>query len=279
MLTWLGHCVSLNVQIQAFQGVNQMPRYCRGTNQLVVSLFVMVACYACVEKEFDPNDPKKSFGIAKEPFDDGHYDEAIRKLGEFKSRFPYSQFASEAELLIADSHYQLEHYQESAAAYDTFVKLHPKHPRADYATYRIAESYWEDAPTAESREQEYTEKAVKQWEEVIENYPATPFATKSKDMISQGRRRLAESVRFVARFYCVQEVWHACAYRYTQLLEKFPEQKDIANEALERAAFALDRVADAKEKDPASDKNLYHRSMNPQQIREKAANLRRLMQG
>jgi outer membrane protein assembly factor BamD len=258
-----------------------MSRLFCGTVQFVIGLMIQVLVittfYACVEKEFDPNDPKKSFGIAKEPFDAGHYDEAIKKLGEFKSRFPYSQFASEAELLIADSHYQLDHFQEAAAAYETFVKLHPKHPKADYAMYRVAESYWEDSPTAVSREQEYTEKAVQQWQEVVAKFPGTSYASRAKDMITQGRRRLAESVRFVARFYCAREIWHACAYRYSQLLEKFPEQKDITTEALDRAAFALERVADAKEKDPASDKNLYHRSMNPQQIREKASNLRRLM--
>jgi outer membrane protein assembly factor BamD len=241
-------------------------------------IFAMVVG-SCSEKEFDPNDPKKSYGIAKEPYDDGHFDEAIKRLGEFKSRFPYSQFAAEAELLIADSQFHLEHFQEAAASYDTFVKLHPKHPKADFALYRVAESYWEDAPEAVSREQEYTEKAVAQWQEVIQKHPNTEYAAKSKDMLTKGRRRLAESIQFVARFYCRREVWHSCAYRYTQLLEKYPEQKDMTQEALDQAALALERVADAKEKDPASDKNLYHRTMTAQQIREKAANFRRLLKG
>ena len=244
-----------------------------------LGLFLLLVVVACTEKEFDPNDPKKSFGIAKEPFDNGYYEEAVKRLGEFKARFPYSQFASEAELLIADSHFHLEHFQESAAAYDTFVKLHPKHPKTGYALYRIAESYWEDSPEEPSREQEYTEKAIQQWQEVIEKYPGTEFASKSKDMVAKGRQRLAASIRFIARFYCKQEVWHSCAFRYTELLEKFPEQKDMADEALTQAAMALDHVALAKEHDPQSDKNLYHRSMTSQQIREKAANLRRILKG
>ena len=246
---------------------------------LYVALIAAMIATGCVEKEFDPNDPKKSYGMAKEPFDDGHYEEAIKKLGEFKARFPYSQFASDAELLIADSQFQLERFQEAAIAYDTFAKLHPKHPKTEYALYRVAESYWEDSPEAVSREQEYTEKAVAQWEEVIQKFPTTQYAVRAKEMIGKGRRRLAESVQFVARFYCKQEIWHSCAYRYTQLLDKYPDQKDIAQEALERAAFALDKVAEAKEKDPASDKNLYHRTMTAQQIREKAANFRRIAKG
>lgn len=251
----------------------------QGLIKIILATLVVMHLAACAEKEFDPNDPKKSFGIAKEPFDDGHYEEAIKKLGEFKARFPYSQFATEAELLIADSQFKLERFQESASAYDTFVKLHPKHPRCDYALYRIAESYWEDSPEAPSREQEYTEKAVAQWQEVIQKFPNTELAAKSKGMIEKGRRRLAESLQFVARFYCKQEIWHSCAYRYTMLLDKYADQKDLSREALEKAAFALDRVAEAKEKDPSSDKNLYHRSMTAEQIRQKAANFRRILKG
>ena len=244
---------------------------------LLVLMPILAA--SCSEKEFDPNDPKKSFVIAKEPFDDGYYEEALRRLGEFKARFPYSQFAAEAELLIADTHFRLEHFGEAAASYDTFVKLHPKHPKTVYALYRIAESYWEDSPEEPSREQEYTEKAIAQWKEVIEKFPQSEFATKAKDMVTQGRRRLAASIQFVARFYCKQKIWHSCAYRYTELLDKYPEQKDMAEEALEKAAFSLDQVAEQKEKDPESDKNLYHRSMTAQQIREKAAALRRILKG
>ena len=147
---------------------------------LYVALIAAMIATGCVEKEFDPNDPKKSYGMAKEPFDDGHYEEAIKKLGEFKSRFPYSQFASDAELLIADSQFQLERFQEAAIAYDTFAKLHPKHPKTEYALYRVAESYWEDSPEAVSREQEYTEKAVAQWEEVIQKFPTTQYAVELK---------------------------------------------------------------------------------------------------
>jgi outer membrane protein assembly factor BamD len=136
-----------------------MPRASIAFQWTFLFLWAAMSLTSCVEKEFDPNDAKKSFGIAKEPFDEKHYEDAIKRLGEFKSRFPYSQFAAEAEILIADSHFQLEHFQEAASAYETFVKLHPKHNKVDYASYRVAESYWEDSPESPSREQEYCEKA------------------------------------------------------------------------------------------------------------------------
>lgn len=240
---------------------------------------LILISFGCSETELDPNDAKKSFGIAKAPYDDEHYEDAIRRLEEFKSRFPYSQFTPEAELLIADSQFRMDRFLEAATSYETFVKLHPKHPKVDFAMYRVGESYWEDAPEAVSREQEYTEKAVNQWKELIEKYPKSEFVAEAKDRSEKGTRRLAESMQFIARFYCKQEIWHACAFRNIRLLEKFPQYKDLSSEALEGAADALDKVADAKEKTPDSDKNLFHRSMTAQQIREKAANFRKILKG
>src|SRR4051812_28292124 len=92
----------------------------------ICSCFYTLFLTGCAEKEFDPNNPEKSYGIAKEPYDDENYEIALQKLGEFKSRFPYSKFAAEAELLIANSQFELGHYTEAALAYEQFVKLHPK---------------------------------------------------------------------------------------------------------------------------------------------------------
>jgi outer membrane protein assembly factor BamD len=242
---------------------------------LVIALLALLQ--ACAEKEFDPNDPAKSYGIAKEPYDDENYEIALTRLGEFKSRFPYSKYAAEAELLIANSHYELEEYTEAALAYEQFVKLHPKHPKVDYALFRVGESYWQDAPEEIDREQDYTLKAIAEWEKLIVRMPDSPYAKKGKELVSQGKRRVAESIAFVIRFYCKQGIWHACAYRAIQLADEYAEFKDLRVEALEKAVKALDEVAISKEADPTSDKNLYFKTMTAEEIRARAANFRRLL--
>lgn len=244
---------------------------------LVLSAFFSFFLVGCAEKEFDPNDPQKSYGIAKEPYDDRNYEIAVQKLGEFKSRFPYSKFAAEAELLIANSHYELGHYTEAALAYEQFVKLHPKHPKVDYASFRVGESYWADSPEQIDREQDYTLKAVKEWQKLIEKMPDSPYAKKARELVTQGKRRIAESIDFVVRFYCKQDIFHACAYRAVGLADDYAEFSDLRVQSLEHAIMALEKVADAKEKDPESDKNLYFKTMTAGQIRERAAKFRNLL--
>lgn len=246
-------------------------------SKYLMIMILSVIIWGCAEKEFDPNDPQKSFGIAKESYDNENYEISLTRLGEFKSRFPYSKYAVEAELLIANAHFELGHYTEAAMAYEQFVKLHPNHPQVDYALFRIGESYWQDAPEEIDREQEYTQKAVTEWSKLIARMPDSPYSKKAKVLIEQGHRRIAESILFVANFYCKQEIYPACAYRAIQLADEYPQFPDLRTEALQKAIGALEKVAKAKEADPESDKNLYFKTMSAPEIRARAANFKKLL--
>lgn len=237
-------------------------------------LGLYASLWACTEKEFDPNDPEKSFGIAKEPYDDESYDLAIGKLGEFKARFPYSRFATEAELLIADCHYELGQYAEAAGGYEQFAKLHPKHARVDYARFRTGESYWAEAPDAVNRDPELTVKALKAWDELIREHPQSPYSSKAQGLVREGKARVSGNSEFIADFYCRMDHHASCARRMLDLLERFgPENPKLAKKASDRAARALHQLAEDLEADPKSDKNLFFRDMSPKELRDKAASL------
>ncbi len=242
---------------------------------LMLLIGLIATLQGCSEKELDPTDPKKSFGIAKEEYDNGYYDQAITKLGEFKSRFPYSQYAVEAELLIANAHFELGQHIEAAVAYGQFAKLHPKHPKLDFALFRVGESYWKDTPEEVNREQEYTIKAIEEWQKLVDRMPTSPWSEKAKDLIGQGQRRLADSAAFVSAFYCKQEIWHACAWRWIRVAAKYSQFQDLKKRALDEASKALDLLAAEKEKDPTSDKNVYFRKYSPAALRAQADELRR----
>lgn len=245
-----------------------------GFLRVLVFLAGLNVLAGCVEKEFDPSDPAKSFTIAREPYDDKDWERAVTRLGEFKSRFPYSQYAAEAELLAANAQFELERFAEAGAAYDQFVKLHPKHQKVDFAMYRIGECDWAQSPEEIDREQDYTIKAIESWNKLIEKFPTNENSTKAKQYIAQGTRRLADSHEFVSRFYCKLEIYHACAYRFSKLAKEYEQFKELKLDALKQAAMAFDKLAEQKAADLKSDKNIYFRDLTPEQLRGKAAELR-----
>jgi outer membrane protein assembly factor BamD len=239
-----------------------------------VAFIALSSLPACTEKELDPNDTKASFAHAKEPYDDESFEIAISRLGEFKSRFPYSQYATEAELLIANAQFQLGRYTEAVVSYEQFVKLHPKHPQNDFAMFRVGEAYWKDAPEEVNREQEFTAKAIDEWHKLLAAHPESKSAKDARDLILVGRKRLAEHAVFISNFYCRKKIYHSCAFRFLQVDKDFPEFPAIRRSALLAAADALDKVAKEKEIDPDQENNLFSRDKTPAQIREEASKAR-----
>lgn len=243
-------------------------------NKILFLLSLIVFLMACEEKTLT-SDPAESFSRSKAYYDDGDYEIAINKLGEFKSRFPYSQFAQEAELLIADSHFQLGHFEEAAAAYSSFAKLHPKHPKKPFAMFRAGQCYWSLSPEDIDREQDFTELAVEQWRTLVQTYPDNEYTKLALPLIGKGERRLADSYQFAADFYCKQKIYESCAFRSMALIEAYPQFKDLRKIALKRIVASLDQVAKAKKMDPDSDKNIYHQTMSAEEIEALADRFRK----
>ena len=239
-----------------------------------VAAVILFSLPGCTEKVLDPNDPKTSYAHAKEAYDEESFEIAISKLGEFKSRFPYSQYATDAELLIANAQFQLSRYPEAVVSYEQFVKLHPKHPQSDFAMFRIGESYWKDAPEEVNREQEFTAKAIDEWHKLLATHPESKYSNEARNLILAGRKRLAEHAIFISDFYCRKKIYHSCAFRFLQVDKDFPEFPAIRKSALLAAATALELVAKQKEIDPDLDTNLFVRDKTAAQIREEAAKAR-----
>lgn len=231
--------------------------------KMLLLFFLIIGCFA---KGVDPNDAQQSFVDAKQTLVDGNYELAITKLGAFRTRFPYNKQATEAELLIADAHYELGHYPEALVAYQRFARLHPRHARRPYALFRVGQSHWVQAPTEIDREQDYTNKALLAWQKLISHYPTSSEAEKARQLLNDGERRIAGSFALIADFYCAQKVYHACAYRHIKLAQTYARFRDLAKDSYDKAAEALEQVLLLKRKQPQANSNLYLRNYSAQQL-------------
>lgn len=240
-----------------------------------IIFLVSSACllFACATTDKSSEDAGVAFEAASEPYHDGNYEIAINKLGEFKSRFPYSHYAAEAELLIANSNYELKRYAEAIESYSQFVKLHPQHSQVDFAHFRIGESYWAESPETIDREQDYTAKAIEKWQELLKVYPDSQYSARARELIQTGEERIAKSYEFISTYYCKQEIWHACAYRSLKLIESYPQFKELVKSALSRAARALEKMVENRKTDQ-KDSNYFFKTMTEAEILQKAKVLR-----
>ncbi len=78
---------------------------------------------------------QKLYTSAKEAIGEGGYDLGIKYFEKLESRFPYGQYAQQAQLEVAYAYYKKEETASALAACDRFIRLHPNHPNVDYAYY------------------------------------------------------------------------------------------------------------------------------------------------
>lgn len=240
-------------------------------------LFLLVFSFivgGCVAKDFDPGNPQAAFSAARASFDDRDYELAIARLGSFKSRFPYSSLAADAELLIADALYALARYPEALIAYQRFARLHPRHARRAYALFRIGQSHWIEAPAEIDREQHYTRQALAAWRSLLEAYPDSAEAAQARKLIEEGERRIAGSFVFIADFYCAQGIYHSCAWRHIELAKQWAQFRDLAATSRRKAADALEKVIAAKKTSPRASSNIFLKNYSSTELTALIAELR-----
>jgi len=155
---------------------------------------------------------------------------ATRYFEFVKSRFAFHDAAVIAELRLADVQYAQEQWAEARDAYQTFVKIHPTHSQVDYAAFRNAESFWQEAPKdffffppAFEKDEVSVKNAVQSLNEFLRQYPASKHTADAKKVLGEARSRLAQHEMFVAHFYAKRHRWAGAVGRLKTVLEKYPD--------------------------------------------------------
>ena len=189
---------------------------------VVFSLLLLLV--GCSSVQHDTSVPEGAFKAAEEYENDEYYDEALTRYADVKNRFPYSKFATEAELRIADVNFKKEAWIEAQSAYQLFKDLHPKHPRIDYVTHRMSLSYFNQLPSTIDRDLSVAEKAIATFDEVIKSYPQTEYAKEAQTKRSEARKMLAEKMLYIAKFYFVRDIFDSALLRYESLLAGYSSE-------------------------------------------------------
>jgi outer membrane protein assembly factor BamD len=205
---------------------------------------------------------------------DKSWETVLTEVNEYRSRYPYTQYASEAELLQADAYFQASRYPEAVVAYEDFLRKQPKHTHSDLAAFRIGRSYDLQSPSTSDREQESSLKALEKYGAFLEHYPKSKIVGEVKERVGVLRRKVADHSIFVARFYWKKDHYQAALNRYLKIIEEFPMYEDLKSEAKERASLSYLALAMQLEKDPKSDLAVQFVGQTPAELRAKGEKIK-----
>ncbi len=164
------------------------------------------------------------------------YKDAAKKFQEVERQHPYSDWARRALLMSAYAHYEAREYDESIAAAQRYVTLHPGSSDAAYAQFLIGSSYYDQIIDV-TRDQARTERAVQALEEVVRKFPNTEYAISAKRKMEMARDQLAGKEMVVGRYYMDRKDFTGAINRFKIVVTQYQTTRHV-EEALTRLTEA-----------------------------------------
>jgi outer membrane protein assembly factor BamD len=205
---------------------------------------LMTAHLACTTMDKKSDTPEGAFAIAEEFDKDERFEEAIRRYTEVKNKFPYSSFATKAELAIADVYFKQESFPEAQVSYQAYKELHPKSPQADYVAFRIGLSYFKQLPSTLDRDLTVAKEAIANFDDLMKRYPDSQYVNEAAEDKLSTLKMLAGKEDYIASFYMKRENYESALTRFEGLINKYPHL-GFDEKALFGAAFSANKIGDS----------------------------------
>lgn len=200
-----------------------------------LTAFLLLSTGCAALKEGQSGDPdyaaqaEENLRLGDEALENRDFLRAEKYFGYVKTKFPYLEASKEAELKMGDVAFEQEAWPEAREKYESFIKLHPTHPKVDYAAYRSALTHIKDMPSdffllppSEEKDQTEVQSALKAMTAFLRQYPDSQYAKEAQAQADEAKRRLAQHEMYVAAFYKKRERWRAVAQRLEGMLSRYP---------------------------------------------------------
>lgn len=194
----------------------------RGAITALLLLFALAGCSPNPLPIQGKRDPGELYDKGMTAYLGERYEEAETTFKTLMNEFPLNKLSVEAQLMLADTYYGMERYEDSASYYTNFSALHPTHPKAAYSMFQKGMSHFKEVLSAD-RDQTATRKALFAFEDLSKAYPDSTYAPKAKDLISFLRKRLAEREIYIARYYFKSKNYKGALGRLRDVLKNYPD--------------------------------------------------------
>ena len=166
---------------------------------------------------------------------------------DIERQYPYSKWSNQAQLMTAFCYYKSQMHNDSLDAIERFIALYPGSKKISYAYYLRALNYFEQIADVE-RDQSMTEMSKQAFNEVLNKYPESQFASDAKQKIDIINDRLAAKEIEIARYYQFNHQWISAINRYNSVLENY-KTSVYTEESLHRLVeiyYSLGLIEEAK---------------------------------
>ena len=174
--------------------------------------------------------PEEQFDYAKRLFDKKDYYKAKMQFTIIVLNNPGHQIIEKSQFYMAESYYFEKEYLLAVEEYEKLIRSLPRSDYVDDARYKVAMCYFKMAPKY-SLDQEYTYKAITQFQQFLEEYPDSELRPEAEKMLAESVNKLAKKEYKDGELYRKMRYYRAALISFDSVLEKYYDT-EFADDAL-----------------------------------------------
>ena len=174
--------------------------------------------------------PEEQFEYAKQIFDKKDYYKAKLQFTIIVLNNPGHQIIEKAQFYLSESHYFQKEYLLAVEEYEKLIRSLPRSPYVDDARFKVAMCYFNLAPKY-SLDQEYTYKAISQFQQFLEEYPNSELRPETEKMLKTCVHKLAKKEYKSGELYRKMSYFQAALISFDSVLERYHDS-EFADDAL-----------------------------------------------
>jgi outer membrane protein assembly factor BamD len=189
---------------------------------------------------------EERFAHAKALYDDEEYLQAINEFTVVTLQNQGSAVAPDAQYYLGECRFARGEYELAAFEYSIVKRSYPASPRVADAQYKLALCYYMKSPRT-PLDQQYTRKAIDEFQTFLEYYPAHAMAADADAKIKELNLRLAKKQYETGRLYATMDYTRAALLSFDAVIEKYhdTEYAPLASLAKVEILIGRDRYAEA----------------------------------
>lgn len=193
---------------------------------LYAAFLSCLSLYSCSSggSSISTDDPEKAYFIAKSHYDKKDYLDAIDDFNMVKLKFSGSSIIDKAIYYLGKSYYNNEEYILANYEFETLIKNYPSSSFVEDSRYMLAMCYYGLSPDY-SLDQTYTRYAINEFQNFIEIYPKSKYATEVERKIDELKTKLALKTLKSADLYFTMGNYKSALVYYTDVQEEYFDTK------------------------------------------------------
>jgi len=212
------------------------------TQALLLSLLLFISGYSWFGGDDDEliadSGEQQMYREAQRHLKNENFSLAVRSLQGLESRYPFGQYAEQAQLELIYAHYSAYEFAAANEAADRFIRLHPRHPSVDYAYYMKGLAAYDIEPGFFSRfipsddtkrDVSHIQTAFAEFAQLLARFPDSAYAPDARQRMVHMRNMLARNEIHVANYYFRRGAYMAALNRGKYVVEHMQQTPSVAD--------------------------------------------------